>query len=397
MGAVGEEAVEQQAFLGQLVEIRGDALDRAAQRADRVTGEALHEDHHHIANRQGVLGWRSEFAADRRAVGVDQPVVGGQQHLAGQLGGLRRGQGRLPGVVAVRAEAVGRGVRQAQRAVQAKVVGEDRLGGVGVAPAQRRALAQVAAGGDHRHQQAEEEHQAAHMPARPARRRCRAGGQVDALEQQVQQPGGDRPGQQVAADREAVPQHARHGAQVFLEVLEHQAVQALVELTVEVQLGQAEEQGDAGPAGQPQAMEATRRHQPRAEQRQQQRDAGVDHQAQVETQAVEERLAEHRRRGIADQVAVVGQQRHPQRGIEHQQQRTAEQGEGQVAVEGRVGEACRGRRAAQGIRGGHCRSESVGLALRPSLTSTGGQGIPGDYSTAARSTRGKPAIFRAPL
>ncbi len=49
MGAVGEEAGEQRALLGQGVEVRGDAVF-VAEGADVATGHAFHEDHHDVAH-----------------------------------------------------------------------------------------------------------------------------------------------------------------------------------------------------------------------------------------------------------------------------------------------------------------------------------------------------------
>ncbi|MCY1419666.1 hypothetical protein D9M71_352590 [compost metagenome] len=275
MGAVGEEAVEQQTLLGQLVEVGGDAV-LVAHGADIAAGEALHEDHHHIADRQGAFGRRGVVTANGGLVGIHQLVVGGQQHLAHGGQGFILGQGGLPGVVPVGRETVLGGVHQGQGAVQAQLVGEHRVGGEGVAPAQRRALAQMAASGDHGHYQADhEDGQAAEPGGGAARGRrfadanARSAHQVEAAEQQVEQAGGQGPGDQVAAHGEAVPDHAGDRGQVFLQVLEDQAVQALVELAVEVQLADAEEQGQAGEGGQPQAVQAAGSHGTGAEQREQ--------------------------------------------------------------------------------------------------------------------------------
>ena len=67
---------------------------------------------------------------------------------------------------------------------------------------------------------------------------CRASKQIEAFECLGQYPGSDCPGQQVATDRETIPKHAQDCLRVFLEILEHQTVQALVEFTVEIQLSQ---------------------------------------------------------------------------------------------------------------------------------------------------------------
>jgi hypothetical protein len=121
-----------------------------------------------------------------------------------------------------------------------------------------------------------------------------------------------------------------HGLRVFLDVLEHQAVEALVELTVEVHLDQAEEQHNARGHGQPQAEEAAGRHGPGTEYGQQQRNAQVHHHPQVEAQAVEETFRYGRAWRIADHVAVVGQQCKPHQ-TEHEHDRhAAQQGVEQV-------------------------------------------------------------------
>jgi len=168
--AIGEEAVEEQALPGQCVEVRGDVA-RAAQRADEMPGEAFHQDDHDVANRQGTVGGRSEVTSDRRIVGVDQAVVRREQQLANDVQRLFVGHGRLPGIAALRGHA-GLGRReQRQRTVEAQLIGEHRIGGVGVSPAQWRSLPQVAAGGDHGKQGAEEEKAAPPVPGR--RRVCR--------------------------------------------------------------------------------------------------------------------------------------------------------------------------------------------------------------------------------
>nr|GFC77246.1 hypothetical protein [Tanacetum cinerariifolium] len=74
--AVGEEVIEQQTFFGQLVEVRRD-VGLIAQRTDRVTGEAFHQDDHDVLDRQRVAGGRRELATHCGAVGIDQLVVGG--------------------------------------------------------------------------------------------------------------------------------------------------------------------------------------------------------------------------------------------------------------------------------------------------------------------------------
>ncbi|MCY1274873.1 hypothetical protein D9M69_173040 [compost metagenome] len=385
VGAVGEEAVEQQTLLGQLVEVGGDAV-LVAHGADIAAGEALHEDHHHVADRQGAFGRRGVVAANGGLVRIHQLVVGGQQHLAHGGQGFILGQGGLPGVVPVGRETVLGGVHQGQGAVQAQLVGEHRVGGEGVAPAQRRALAQMAASGDHGHYQADHEDGQAAEPGRGAAGgRCFAGAdartarQVEAAEQQVEQAGGQGPGDQVAAHREAVPDHAGDRAQVFLQVLEDQAVQALVELAVEVQLADAEEQRQAGEGGQPQAMQAAGGHGAGAEQREQQRHAGEYHHAQVEAQAVVEGLDEDRGRAVADLVAVVRQQRDAQQAVHDHQRRGAEQGEGQVALDGGGVQAERGLPGGDGFLCGHAIKHPEGSRRRAGPS---GVGVAGGGKTA---------------
>ena len=339
MGAVGEEAVEQQALFGQLVEVRGDVVG-AAQRAHRVAGEAFHQDYHHVLDRQGALGRGHEVAADGCLVGIDQSVVGGQQLLAHALCGHILLQHRLPDVGAVFAEAALGSIDQGQGAVQAQLVDEVGIGGESITPAHRRALAQGATGGDHGHQQDDHEHRQAVVPrGRAAQKGDLAGAiatghAVDALEQQAQQPGAEQPGQQVAHHREAVPEHAQHGLRVFLDVLEHQAVEALVELAIEVHLHQAEEHHHARGDGQPETEQATPGHGPGAEDGQQQRNADVHHHPQVEAQAVEEAFGDGRIGGVADHVAVVDQQRQAHEAEHQHDHQAAEQRVGQVGFQG---------------------------------------------------------------
>ena len=355
VGAIGEEAVEQQPFFGQLVEIRGD-VGGAAQRAHRVTGKALHQNHHHVLHGQGAVGWRVEIAAYGGFVGIDQGVEAGQQHVAHGLTCVIGLQYGLPQVGAVFAEAALGSVDQGQGAVQTQLVNEVGVRGVSVAPTHGRALAQGATGSDHRHQQDHHEHghmleRAGHRPTgiRRAGLTDTTGQAIDALEQQAQQPGTEQPGQQVTHHREAVPEHAQHGLGVFVDVLEHQAIEALVEFTVEVQLHQAQQQHDAGPQGQPQAEETTAGHCPRAEKRQQQRHAEVGHDAQVEAQTIDQAFGHGGHGRVVDHVAVVDQQGHAdQAQHEHDQQR-AQAGVGEVRGQSRC-ERCRRSTSLQGVR-----------------------------------------------
>ncbi|MNZ45259.1 hypothetical protein D3C78_629090 [compost metagenome] len=258
VGTVGEEAVEQQAFLGQLVQVRRD-IARRAQGTDRVTGHAFHQDHHDVLDRQGLVGRRHEITAHSGGIGIHQFFVRHHQHVADNLLGFRLWQGCLPDVVAVFGHAAFRRRDQLQRAIEAQLVGEVRVGGVHVTPTHRRALTQRATSGRNADQQAHHEHGNAGVPRchltgadiATAERATRTGCTVSALERQAQQPGANDPRQQVAHHREAVPEHAHDGFRVFLHILEDQAVEALVELAVEVHLHQAEEQRDAGDNRQP--------------------------------------------------------------------------------------------------------------------------------------------------
>lgn len=91
-----------------------------------------------------------------------------------------------------------------------------------------------------------------------------------------------------------------------------------MEFAIEIQFDHGEEQAQAGGAGQPGDMQTPRAHRRDAEQRQTERNAQVDNQAQVETRAVDEGFDEGAGRGIGDQRLVVGQQ--PQTGQGEQQQ-----------------------------------------------------------------------------
>ncbi|MNM74377.1 hypothetical protein D3C81_861370 [compost metagenome] len=351
MGAVGEETIEQQPLLGQLVEVRGDVV-RAAQGANRVAGEALHEDHHHVLDRQRALGGRHEIAADCGLVGIDQGVVGGQQLFTHGLGGQRLVEHRFPDVRAVFTEAALGGVDQGQGAIEAELIDEVRVGGERITPAHRRALAQCATGGNHGDQQNHHEHGQTVVPRRDALQAIAPGQAIDALEQQAQQPGAEQPGQQVADHRETVPEHAHDGLGVFLDVLEHQAVQALVEFAIEVQLHQAKEHHHAGGDGQPQTEDAAPGHGPGAEDGQQQRNADVHHHPQVEAQAIEEAFGDGRVGRIADHVAVVDQQREAHEAEHQHDHQGAEQRVGQVRFQGRRERSSRAP-LRQGIRVSH--------------------------------------------
>ncbi|MNE06482.1 hypothetical protein D3C80_990710 [compost metagenome] len=284
--------------------------------------------------------------------------MGGQQLFTHALRGHVLLQHRLPDVGAVFAKAALGGVDQCQGAVQAQLVDEVGVGGEGITPAHRRALAQGAAGSDDRHQQDHEEHHATHIPGRCAGHLAfihviRPGQAVDALEQQAQQPGAKGPGQQVAHHREAVPEHAQDGFRVFLDVLEHQAVEALVELAIEVHLHQAEEHDDARGDGQPGPEQAARGHRPGAEDCQQQRNAKVHHNPQVEAQAIEETLGHGRHRRVADHVVVVDQQGQANQAEHQHDHQTAQQGVGQMRFQRRLQRARCSPLLTQGVRGSH--------------------------------------------
>ncbi|MNJ55485.1 hypothetical protein D3C77_509780 [compost metagenome] len=158
----------------------------------------------------------------------------------------------------------------------------------------------------------------------------RTGQAVDALEHKAQQPGTDNPCQQVAHHREAVPEHAQDGLGIFLHVLEYQAVETLVKLAVEVQLHQAQEHHDARGDGQPCAEQATGGHGAGTEDGQQQRDAQVHHDPQVETQTIEEALGDGGHRRVANHVAVVDQQCQAYQAEHQHDHQAAQQGVGQV-------------------------------------------------------------------
>ncbi|MCY1175284.1 hypothetical protein D9M73_155160 [compost metagenome] len=176
---------------------------------------------------------------------------------------------------------------------------------------------------------------------------------VDALEQQAQQPGAKEPRQQVSHHRETIPEHAQYGFRVFLDVLEDQAVEALVEFTIEVHLHQAQEQRDAGDHCQPESEQPACRHGPGAEQGQQQRNTEIDHQAQVETQTVGECLEEGRGRCVEDHRAVVSQQRDAQQTEHDHHDQGTQQRVGQMRFDGRLQQATRSSLLTQGVRDCH--------------------------------------------
>ncbi|MND83118.1 hypothetical protein D3C80_749680 [compost metagenome] len=325
-----------------------------------MAGEALHQDHYHIADRQGVLHRRHVIATNGGFVGVDQRVILGQQQVTDRLRRIRLRQGGLPDVVTVFAHAALGCADQAQGSVEAQLVGEVRVGGEGIAPAHRRALAQGTARGNHGDQQNHHEHGDARIPGgyllRTGHRTIGgtwASQAVGALEQQAQHPSTDHPRHQVARHREAVPEHAHDGLGVFLHILEHQAVEALVELPVEVHLHQAEEQRNAGGDGQPETEQAASRHGPGTENRQQQGSDEIHRKAQVEAQAIEEGFDKRHGRRIADHFAVIDQQRKAQQAEHRQNDQCAEQRKGQVRFDSRLQQARRGPLLTQGVRGSH--------------------------------------------
>ncbi|MNK83434.1 hypothetical protein D3C87_1032470 [compost metagenome] len=249
---VGEEAIEQQTFLRQFVQVWRDVAWRA-QCTDRVTGHAFHQDHDDVLDRQGLVGRRRVITAHSGNIGIDQFFVWHQQHVAHDFLRLLLRQRRFPDVVAIFAHARFGGLDQRQRGVEAELVGEVGIGGVDITPAHRRALTQGATGGSHADQQADHEHRQTGVPRRnltsthaaAAERSAWTRGTIGAFERKGQDDSADGPRQQIAHYRKTVPEHAHHGFRVFLHVLEHQAVEALVELAVEVHLHQAEEQRDA--------------------------------------------------------------------------------------------------------------------------------------------------------
>jgi len=111
MGAIGEEALEQQALLGQLIEVRGD-IARTTQRTHRVTGEAFHQDYDDVLDRQGFFRRRRGVATHRSGIRINQLVIFSQQHVAH---GLRRYgllKGSLPDIGAIVTEAAFRSGNQ---------------------------------------------------------------------------------------------------------------------------------------------------------------------------------------------------------------------------------------------------------------------------------------------
>ncbi|MNP42799.1 hypothetical protein D3C76_1365860 [compost metagenome] len=126
-----------------------------------------------------------------------------------------------------------------------------------------------------------------------------------------------------------------------------------MEFTVEVHLHQAQEQRDAGGDSQPETKEPTGRHGPCAEQRQQQRDAEVDHQAQVQTQAVDEGFNEGRSRRVEDHLAVIDQQRQAQQAEHDHHHQGTKQRVGQVRFDGRLQQAMRSTLLTKGVRDCH--------------------------------------------
>ncbi len=360
MGAVGEEAVEQQAFLRQFVEIRRDVA-RPTQRTHRVTGHAFHQDHDDVLDRQGLVGWRGVIATYRCGLAIHQFVIRHHQHVAHDLLGLWLWQRGFPDIVAIFGHPALGGGDQRKRTVETQLVGEVGVCGVDITPAHRRALTQGATGRDNADQQANHEHANACIPRRylacadaaATERATRAGRTVGALECHAQDHGTHGPRQQIADHRKTIPEHAGHGFRVFLDVLEDQAVEALVELTIEVHLHQAQEQRNAGDDRQPETEQPACGHGPGAEQGQQQRNTEIDHQAQVETQTVGECLKEGRSRCVEDHRAVVSQQRDAQQAEHDHHDQGTQQRVGQMRFDGRLQQATRSSLLIQGVRDCH--------------------------------------------
>ncbi|MCY1417209.1 hypothetical protein D9M71_327370 [compost metagenome] len=239
-----------------------------------MTGHAFHQDHNDVLDRQGLVGRRGVIATYRCGVGIHQFIGRYQQHVTHHLLGLWLRQGRLPDIVAILGHPALGGGDQRKRTVETQLVGEVGICGVDITPAHRRALAQGATGRDDADQQANHEHANACIPRRnlasadaaATERATRAGRTVCALERQAQDPGAHGPCQQVADHGETVPEHAHHGFRIFLDVLEDQAVETLVELTIEVHLHQAQEQRNAGDDCQPETEQPACGHGPDTEQ-----------------------------------------------------------------------------------------------------------------------------------
>ncbi|HBC00614.1 hypothetical protein GFL09_06525 [Pseudomonas stutzeri] len=233
-----------------------------------MAGKAFHQDHHHVLNRQPGIGRCLIVSANGRRLRVDQAIIRAQQQIAGDGDGLVGRHRRLPDVVPFGGETAFPGGIQAQHAIQAKLVREHRFGRKRIAPAQGRALAKGAACGDDGNQHAEQQ---CHTSDRP-----RTHGSAAALPVRLAagrlpapiQPGKDceycpaqyRPGQQQTDHRKSMPEHAQHGCRIFLDVLENQPVEALVEFLVEVQLDHAEKYRQARCEVQPVALPAARSH-----------------------------------------------------------------------------------------------------------------------------------------
>ena len=261
--AIGEEAGEQHAFVGKFVEMGRDVAS-SPEGPDMLARKALHQDEHHMANGQHPVSGRQVVPAHGRLLLIDEGIFIGEQHPAHDGGCLRLRKGCLPDIVPVARHLCHCGRAQGNGGIEAQLVGEHRIGRVGISPAQGRPLPERAARSHQRHHQADGQDRQAHKPhiehapsAHLASRFRHSGQEIEPLEYLSHQPGRDCPCQQVAQDGKTEPDHAEHRLRVFLHVLEHQPIQALVEFPVKIEFHDAEEQGGTGKQGQPDRHPAT--------------------------------------------------------------------------------------------------------------------------------------------
>ncbi len=205
----------------------------------------------------------------------------------------------------------------------------------GIPPAQRRPLAQGSAGAPGHQEEHHQEDGHANPPAGIGRHL--AGQPVQPLQSPPVEGREHCPEQQVAQHGKAVPDHAGDGGGILLQVLDGQAVQAGMELVVELRLSDAEKEHDAAGDAEPQARpypfsKPLGKEQP--DHQGQGHDARHD---EVETCSHDKGLDEVRSRCRRGQIAVPEQKQQPQQLFQEQEQQEVAGEKGEVGKEGAGG------------------------------------------------------------
>ena len=131
-----------------------------------------------------------------------------------------------------------------------------------------------------------------------------------------------------------MPDHAGHGGGIFLEVLDGEAVQARVELVVELGLGDAEKEHDAAGDAEPEPRPDPISKAPGQEQCQHQGQGDDARHDEVETQPHDEGLEQVRGGRAAGEVAVPEPQEQAQQLLQEQEQQEIAGEEGEIGNKG---------------------------------------------------------------